>query len=80
MSQWNTRQREEAICCPVLRREWGIRSPWWGRSHTGGCSKDPSRLREGGVGGGEARGGSDEGSAVTGEATNKVRLIKIFCE
>ena len=34
---------------PALRREWGIRSPLWGRSHTGGCSKDPSRLREGGV-------------------------------
>ena len=33
---------------PLLRREWGIRSPLWGRSHTGGSSKDPSRpSREG---------------------------------
>ena len=28
---------------PVLRRKWGICSPWWGRSHAGGCSEDPSR-------------------------------------
>ena len=33
---------------PALRREWGIRSPLWGRSHTGGCSKGPSRLPRGG--------------------------------
>ena len=33
---------------PALRREWGIRSPLWGRSHTGSCSKDPSRLPGGG--------------------------------
>ena len=33
---------------PALRREWGIRSPWWGRSHTGGCSEDPSRPKGGG--------------------------------
>ena len=35
-------------------------------------------LREGGVRGGEARGGSDEGSTATGEAINKVRPIIII--
>ena len=29
----------------LLRRKWGSGSPLWGRSHIGGCSKDPSRLR-----------------------------------
>ena len=32
---------------PSLRRKWGICSPLWGRSHTDGCSEDPSRRREG---------------------------------
>ena len=27
----------------IAEKEWGIRSPWWGRSHAGGCSEDPSR-------------------------------------
>ena len=28
---------------PGLRRKWGICSPLWGRSHTGGCSEDLRR-------------------------------------
>ena len=44
---WWLATRSGGLPRPSLRREWGIRSPLWGRSHTDGCSKDPSRQKEG---------------------------------
>ena len=59
VAQWHkTRKRLRLIGECVKMRKESICSPL---------------LREGGVRGGEARGGSDEGSAATGEETNKVR-------